>query len=287
MIPPTLGVVALGLTSSMTWGVSDFLGGVASRRAPLLGVLTIANVIGLVVAIPVAITRGEAALGIADVAWVTVSGALGAVGIACLYRGLAVGRMGVVAPVTGVLVAVIPVVAGIVLDGIPSPIVVGGIVLAIVSVAIVARVPGEVGELTSGLWWGVAAGTTLGVFTVTFSRVSDGLVFGPLALMKAIEVVAFAVVILVGRRAWRVPRSLWPTLLAVGLLDMAATAAYLAATQSGPLAIAGVLSALYPVATVILAAALLRERITRVHVFGIVGAGLAIALIAGGSAAAT
>jgi drug/metabolite transporter (DMT)-like permease len=287
VIPPTLGVVALGLTSSMTWGVSDFLGGVASRRAPLLGVLTIANFIGLIVAIPVAITRGEAALGTADVAWVTVSGGLGAVGIACLYRGLAVGRMGVVAPVTGVLVAVIPVVAGMVLDGIPSPIVVGGIVLAIASVAIVARVPGEVGELTSGLWWGVAAGTMLGVFTVTFSRVSDGLVFGPLALMKAIEVVAFAVVILVGQRAWRVPRSLWPTLLAVGLLDMAATAAYLAATQSGPLAIAGVLSALYPVATVILAAALLRERITRVHAFGIVGAGLAIALIASGSAAAT
>jgi len=39
VIPPTLGVVALGLTSSITWGVSDFLGGVASRRAPLLGVL--------------------------------------------------------------------------------------------------------------------------------------------------------------------------------------------------------------------------------------------------------
>jgi drug/metabolite transporter (DMT)-like permease len=287
VIPPTLGVVALGLTSSITWGVSDFLGGVASRRAPLLGVLAIANVIGLIVAIPVAITRGEAVPGTADIAWVTVSGALGAVGIACLYRGLAVGRMGVVAPVTGVLVAVIPVVAGMVLDGIPSPIVVGGIVLAIASVAIVARVPGEVGELTSGLWWGVAAGTTLGVFTVTFSRISEGLVFGPLALMKAIEVVAFAVVILIGRRAWRIPRSLWPTILAVGLLDMAATAAYLAATQSGPLAIAGVLSALYPVATVILAAALLRERITRVHAFGIVGAGIAIALIASGSAAAT
>jgi drug/metabolite transporter (DMT)-like permease len=287
LIPPTLGVVALGLTSSMTWGVSDFLGGVASRRAPLLGVLAIANLIGLIVAIPVAITRGEATPGAADLAWVAVSGALGAVGIGCLYRGLAVGRMGVVAPVTGVLVAVIPVVAGIVLDGIPSPIVVGGIVLAIASVAIVARVPGQVGELTSGLWWGVAAGTTLGVFTVTFSRVSDGLVFGPLAFMKAIEVVAFAGAILIGRRAWRVPRSLWPTLLAVGLLDMAATAAYLAATQSGPLAIAGVLSALYPVATVILAAALLRERITRVHAFGIVGAGLAIALIAGGSAAGT
>jgi len=68
--------------------------------------------------------------------------------------------------------------------------------------------------------------------------------------------------------------------IAVGVLDMGATAAYLAATQAGPLAIAGVLSALYPVMTVLLAATILRERITRVHALGIVAAAAAIALIA-------
>ena len=284
MIPASLSVIVLGLTSSIVWGVSDFLGGLASRRAPLFGVLVGAQLIGLAIAAPVAVLRGEGQPLPVDVAWSVVSGLIGAVGIGCLYRGLAVGRMGVVAPVTGVLVAVIPVLAGMVLDGVPSAIVLVGIVLAIASVAIVARVPGAVTEAPSGLWWGIAAGLTLGVFTVTFSRVSHGLVFGPLALMKVVEGLALYAAIVVGHQPWRVPRNLWPMLIAVGVLDMGATAAYLAATQAGPLAIAGVLSALYPVMTVLLAATILRERITRVHAIGIVAAAAAIALIASGSA---
>jgi drug/metabolite transporter (DMT)-like permease len=284
MIPASLSVIVLGLTSSIVWGVSDFLGGVASRRAPLFGVLLGAQLIGLAIAAPIAVLRGEGQLLPVDVAWSAVSGLIGAIGIGCLYRGLAVGRMGVVAPVTGVLVAVIPVVAGMVLDGVPSAIVIVGIVLAIASVAIVARVPGAVTDAPSGLWWGIAAGLTLGVFTVTFSRVSNGLVFGPLTLMKIVEGLALLAAIVIGRQAWRVPREIWPMLVAVGVLDMGATAAYLAATQAGPLAIAGVLSALYPVMTVVLAAILLGERITRVHAIGIVAAAAAIGLIAGGSA---
>jgi drug/metabolite transporter (DMT)-like permease len=284
VIPASLGVIVLGLTSSITWGVSDFLGGLASRRAPLFGVLVVTQLVGLAIAAPIVFIRGEGSLVPADVGWSAISGLLGAVGIGCLYRGLAVGRMGVVAPVTGVLVAVIPVLTGMVLDGVPSALVVGGIVLAIASVAVVARVPAAPMDRPSGLWWGIAAGLTLGVFTVTFSRVTHGLVFGPLAVMKIVEGITLLAAIVVGRQAWRVPRRLWPMLFAVGGLDMGATAAYLAATQAGPLAIAGVLSALYPVMTVLLAATILRERVTRVHAIGIVAAAAAIALIAGGSA---
>ena len=54
--------------------------------------------------------------------------------------------------------------------------------------------------------------------------------------------------------------------------------------QSGQLAIAAVLSSLYPVATVILAIAILRERLTRSHVAGIVLTAVAIALIGLGTA---
>jgi len=60
------------------------------------------------------------------------------------------------------------------------------------------------------------------------------------------------------------------------------TAAYLAAIQIGPLAVAAVLSALYPAMTVLLAAVVLRERLTRVHALGLAAAALAVVLIAGG-----
>ncbi len=52
----------------------------------------------------------------------------------------------------------------------------------------------------------------------------------------------------------------------------------------GALAVASVLSSLYPVTTVILAAIALRERVTRDHGLGIVLAAAAILMIGVGSA---
>ena len=61
-------------------------------------------------------------------------------------------------------------------------------------------------------------------------------------------------------------------------------AAYILATQAGDLAIAAVLSSLYPVITVILAIAIHRERLTRSHLVGIVLTAVAIVLIGRGAA---
>ena len=65
----------------------------------------------------------------------------------------------------------------------------------------------------------------------------------------------------------------------VGALDMVGNGLFLLAAQAGDLAVAAILSSLYPVTTVILAAVLLDERITRSHVVGIVAAIAAIVLI--------
>ena len=56
------------------------------------------------------------------------------------------------------------------------------------------------------------------------------------------------------------------------------------AVQTGLLAVASVLSALYPVVTVLLAAVVLGERVTREHAAGIVLAAAAIVCIGVGSA---
>src|SRR5207248_7998987 len=86
------------------------------------------------------------------------------------------------------------------------------------------------------------------------------------------------------RPAWLVRRGLWPAIIAIGAFDMLGTGSYIAATQSGPLAIAGVLSALYPVTTVILAVTILREQLARWHLVGIGMSAAAIVLITTGTA---
>ena len=74
-----------------------------------------------------------------------------------------------------------------------------------------------------------------------------------------------------------------PAIAAVGVLDMAGIGAFLLAIQMGSLAVAAVLSSLYPVTTVILAAAFLRERVTMTHAIGIALAMVAVACIAAGT----
>lgn len=280
-LPASLAVLFLGLTASLSWGVSDFAGGWLARRAPLLGVALATQLVGLVLAIGAAAARGEPALGPGDVGWAVLAGLLVSVGLVALYGGLAVGRMGIVAPVTGLLVASIPVIAGTALQGMPPPVTLLGIGLAIVAVVVVSLSPGEASDGPSGLRHALVAGFTLGLLTVVMSRFEAGRVFAPLVVVRLVEAVVFVGFIAVRRPRWQVGRGLWPVAIGIGAVDLLGNGAYVAATQTGALAIAAVLSSLYPVVTVLLATILLGERVGRLHAAGIVLAGVAIVLIAG------
>ena len=283
-IPPALAVVTLGLLASVGWGIGDFGGGLTSRRAPFLGVLFGSQVASLVVGVPILLAVSEPAMRPLDIALSVIGGALGATGLALLYRGLSVGRMGVVAPVAAVLTATIPVVFGFATQGVPSILAIVGIGVAAVSVVLVSRTPESADGRPSGLAYALGAGTLFGLFTIDASQLDDALVLSPIVLIRVASVLCVAAWIVVRRQPWRVPRPLWPALVGVGVMDMSATAAYLAAIAIGPLSIASILASLYPVVTTILAAALLRERVTPARAAGIVAAGVAVVLIAGASA---
>jgi drug/metabolite transporter (DMT)-like permease len=75
-----------------------------------------------------------------------------------------------------------------------------------------------------------------------------------------------------------------PAIAAVGVIEMAANGVFLVAVQTGSLAVASIVSGLYPVVTILLAVALLREHLGRLHGVGISLATLAIVLIGIGSA---
>src|SRR5580765_2639050 len=99
--------------SALSWGCGDFGGGITSKRAPVLGVVLVVELVGAALAATLALASGEGAPTPTSLAIAVAAGLLGITGLVSLYRGLAVGRMGVVAPVTGVLSAGVPVVVGI------------------------------------------------------------------------------------------------------------------------------------------------------------------------------
>jgi drug/metabolite transporter (DMT)-like permease len=272
----------LGSAAAVAWGAGDFGGGLASRRAPVYGVVLVSQATGMLLSGAGAVALGETVPGPADILICFVAGILGAFGITMLYQGLAIGRMGIVAPVTGVLAAVIPVVAGFLTEGIPHPIVVIGIVIAVVAVVLVSRVAGETGG-RNGLREALIAGTSIGFFGVAIAQLSEGNVLSALTLIRLFQGVLVVVAVVVTRAVWRPTGSILPALVVIGLLDTLGNAFYLVAVQTGQLAIASVLSAMYPVMTIILASIVLREPITRGHTVGIVLAAIAIALIGAGA----
>lgn len=243
----------------------------------------VSQLVGAAIALALAFLRGETLPLPSDIPYSIFGGIVGGIGIVALYRGLAIGRMGVVAPVTGVLAAAIPVAFGVVLEGLPGPLVVVGIGLAIVAVVLVSRVDdGRTGP--SGLDHAVIAGVAIGAFAIAISQISDGHAFGPLTIIRLAEAGLVVAVIVIGRQAWRADRRLFPAMAGVGVLDMAGNASFILAVQAGALSVAAVLSSLYPVTTVVLAMLVLRERMTRSHAIGIVLAAGAIVCIAVGSA---
>ncbi len=275
-------VILFGLFSAAAWGTSDFAAGLASRRVSVLALVLAAQTVGMTVALGLAMLRAEPVPAPMDVLWSGLAGVLGTGAIVALYAGLAVGRMGVVAPVAGVIGALVPVAVGIALEGLPAGIVLVGMAAAVVAVVLVSRVGGEAGA-RSGIELGLLAGLGIGLFNVTITRVDEELVFGPLTIVRVAALVVLALALLARRQRVALPARLAPAIVAIGLLDMAANAGFLLAEQTGSLAVAAVLSSLYPVITVILATIVLRERVTRSHAAGIALALLAIVLIATGS----
>ncbi|MEO5704202.1 MAG: DMT family transporter [Candidatus Limnocylindrales bacterium] len=277
-------VVIFGLLASLGWGVADFGGGLSSRRAPVMGVLLGSQIASLVVGVAILTFLHEPAMQSLDVLISIAGGVLGAAGLGLLYKGLSVGRMGVVAPVAAVITATLPVGYGFLTEGVPSVFAIAGIGLAVISVILVSRAPSTPDGRPSGLWYAVTAGAILATFAILATGLSDGLIMSPVVVIRVASLLSIIGWLLVRRPPWRAGRRLWPVLVAVGVIDMAATASYLAAIAIGPLAIAAILASLYPVITTILAALVLRERVTGIHALGIAAAGAAVALIAGASA---
>jgi len=274
--------VAFGLLSALTWGAADFGGGMAARRGPVFGVVLVSQAVGMAIALGLAIGRGEPFPAPADLGWAVLAGIAGSAGVAGLYHGLATARVAVVAPIAGVLSAVLPVLAGWILQGTPVPGQLAGIGLALLAVVLVSTSTDPVGERPAGVRFGIVAGLGFGLFNVFASRLSAGSVFGPLVLVRGVEAIVIAAIVLATRSRWRLGGSAFRIALLVGLGDMAGNGFFILAAQAGRLDLAGVLSSLYPVTTLVLAAVLLRERVTRRHAAGIGVAFAAIVLIAGG-----
>ncbi len=282
--------ILLGLLSAFAYGLSDFVGGLVSRRVSAWPVAVVGQLSSTVCTAAVAAFAGGTPTS-RDLAWALLAGIGSGIGTGFLYRGFASGRMSVVAPVSAVGAAVVPVVVGAVAGERLSPVVWTGILVALPAIWLVSstteELPTDGGpaprvSLAEGVLDGILAGLGFGVLFAALGQVPDTAGLWPLMLAQAMSVPAVVVLAVCLRAAW-VPRrrQAWWALLA-GPLGALATGAFMLAAQTGYLTVSGILASLYPASTVLLAALVLHEKVHRAQGVGLGLCALAIALVAGG-----
>lgn len=275
--------VLFGLGASLFWGSGDFSGGLASRRAQATSVVIASYSVGFALLLALAFFFHEPFPRPLDILWGSLAGIAGVIGLVAFYSALANGKMGIAAPIAASLTAAIPVLFSVITSGMPGPLQLGGFALAFVAIILIAR-PEDSGAsgasgVSSSIWLALVSGCAFGLFFILISRVSPASTFGSLAVARFTSVAAMVALQAVRRRQVTLARSVAPLVLVAGVTDALGNVFFLLAAHGGRLDVASMVSALYPVATVLLAAIFLRERVRGVQAAGVLLALVAIPLI--------
>jgi drug/metabolite transporter (DMT)-like permease len=277
-----LTAVLLALAASLSWGLADFGGGLASRRASPLLVAAGVQAGGLVVVASVVAASGDRAPTARELGWAVFAGVAGIGGLASFYSALAVGTMGIVGPITATA-TIVPLVFGLARGERPSLLQALGIALAILGVvaASVERLP-EGRRIGTGVGLAVVAAFMFGCSLVGLGRAAPhGLSWAVLIMRMTGFPLMLTVAILAGTRSLPGRRAALP-LAAIGLSDAGATLLYGAASTRGLLSVVSVLASLYPIVIVVLGRVVLTERVARGQLAGVAVALAGVALISAG-----
>jgi drug/metabolite transporter (DMT)-like permease len=286
--------VLLGLLSGIVYGAADFCGGLSTKRNPMVRVVLLSQLAGFIVYLVAVPLLPEGRFTAGAWVWGGLSGLAGAVGIGFLYGGLARGRMSVVAPTAAVVFAVVPLAFGLLRGERPTALQLVGVAVALPAVALVSTARDPDGSLgsgrgatlarmrSSGVPEAVAAGLAIAAFAILLDQTGDQTGPWPLVSARIVSVGIFLAAVLLSRTPLRPTTGTAGIIVAAGVFDVSANLLYLLAIREGLLSIVVVLTGLYPATTVILARALLRERLSGSQVVGLVLALGGVAAIAAG-----
>jgi drug/metabolite transporter (DMT)-like permease len=295
-------VVLLSVASSLFYGTSDFLGGLAARRLAVLPATLVNYLFGTAV-IGIALAFGGWSWSVEATISGSAAALFAAVGFITFYAAMAIGPMSLLSPVVALIQALVPVTAALVTGQGLSPLGWGAVALAVVATILISQqhvdaavrvtLPGAVLAVTSGVLLGAS------VVALDASPADSGLLPAFLEMAGGVVVLAALIGVLRlvrreipwfaaqpepepvagGRQPHLSRRGAWLAAVAAGVLLGGANAFLMSALHLGNLAVVSVLSSLYPLATVLLAAIVLRERVSRIQIVGIALAIVAAVLL--------
>ena len=278
----------LSLIAAAAYGVGDFFGAIASRRTHPILVSFIGHIFYAVTAfLGLLLIQGQ--WSFAATLTGIATGASEALGFLVFYYALTLGRVAMVAPLVSVIYAIVPVLWGLGTGDQLSIASWVGVALGLSAVLALSMESGDADDnnkqplalvlalaLVGGVMWGFST------VALSYAPADSGMV--PVFLAGLTAFVLLAVIVLATRKRmtkFYASEALAPSVWS-GVLFGVANLFIITALRFGSLSLVGLLTALYPLATVFLARFILREQIGRVQWFGIGLAIVAAALLSQG-----
>lgn len=268
----------LGLCTALSYGAADFFAALAARRMRVVIVTCAASLSGLVLLLLLLPILG-ASFSQESIFWGFLGGLSSIVALLALYASLALGPISIVSPLGALLSAIVPAAVGVALLGERfSSLGWIAIALALIAVVLVGFVPGENVQLPKprAVILAMIAGTGIGLAVVSLARSPQDSGIGPIIVMRTTAFVLLGVIVLfsVLRKSATAEikhqgPKLWVLVASAGVLDATANIFFTLASRSGSLTVTGVLTALYPLGTILLARLVLKEKVALVQKIGI------------------
>ena len=279
----------LGLLTAVTYGAADFFAAIASRQIRVVVVTALASMSGLVVLLLLLPIMGGTFSQPAFF-WGLMGGLSSVVALLALYASLALGPISIISPLGALVSAIVPAIIGVALLG-ESFSWLGwvAIALALVAVVLVGFVPPSAknGEHVTmpkprAIILAIVAGVGIGVAVTSLARSPQDSGIAPIIVMRTTAALLLGSVVLITvlrnrktkadeAKAGRGPitSKIFLTILAAGALDAGANIFFTLASRTGALTVVGVLTALYPLGTILLARLVLKEHVATTQKIGI------------------
>lgn len=282
--------ILFGLLSAFSYGYADFVGALASKKVRALTVTTVAFSFGLLLAIFFSLFLG-ASYPLSVIQIGILAGFCSAAAISFLYAALALGPISITSPLTAVLSAIVPVAIDLASGEELGLISLFAIVLILIAVVLVAFVPGPDVKLPSlkATLYSIGAGLGFGGLFVFIDAAPADSGLGVLVIMRIVGIsilLAGLVILFLSKKSNVViekevfAKSTLFLVLLAGFGDITGNVFFVIATREGALAVAAVLTALYPVVTILMARIFLKEKLALSQNFGILLAVTACGLLA-------
>ncbi len=291
--------IALGFATSLVYGFADFFGAIASRRIKPVTVTFVSGAIGLAFLLALSIFVG-ADFSPGALFWGTAAGITSAIAMSALYASLAIGPISIVSPLSAVISAIVPSAVGFAQGDRFSGLGFAALGAILVAVFLVGFVPGQDVRLPSlkGLVLAVVAGGGIGVVLICLDQAPSDSGLAPVILLRATAAAILGAVTLftfgaairkrlrttqteeITTASSKVPAKFWYSVAVTGLFDSSANVFFILASRIGSLTVVSVLTALYPLGTIILARIFLKEKLARTQSIGVLLALAGSALLA-------